>query len=119
MRRLVAVLIMLIVPLQSAWSAVSSLHVPLGNSVATGVMHTHEHVHPVHGSHDISPADIPDGHGEDGHHNSHCHPVFNSILTESSLILGVAPNDGPILQAPTSFFSHTPPLFDRPPLVLA
>lgn len=119
MRRLVALLVMLIVPFQSAWSVTSSLHGPLDKAVVAGVMHAHDHVHPAQGGHDISLAGAIDGgHDEDGYHDSHCHPVFNSVLTESSLTLGAALSNGPILQPTTRFFSHTPPLFDRPPLAL-
>jgi len=116
MRRLVALIIMLLVPLQSAWSVTSSLHGPLDKAVAAGVMHAHDHVHPADDGRDISLAGTMNGHDEDGYHDSHCHPVFNLVLAESCLTLGAALSNGPILQSATSFFSHTPPLLDRPPL---
>jgi hypothetical protein len=58
-------------------------------------------------------------HNEDDHHLSHCHPVFTFIHTESNLALGTLRPEGPQSLLNASFISHTPPLFERPPLVRA
>lgn len=120
MRRFLAIIIMFLVPLQSAWSVTLSLHGHLSGDDLNGAMHVHEHTHEdaTHPHHDISAAACEDSHcsHDDGHHDPHCHPVFNSVLAESCLTVGMVLTNSPILQADTSFYSHTPPLFDRPPL---
>ena len=92
MRRLIALIIMLIVPLQFAWSAASGLHGHLGEDVAALGMHAHDHDHDYHNAghddHDLSMAgDTDSGHDKE-HHSSHCHHVLSFILTDSSLALG-------------------------------
>ncbi len=122
MRRLIALVLMFIVPLQFAWSAAANLHGHAGDNVAVLGMHAHDHGdHDAgHTDHDASLAgdtegDTKTGHNEDGHHGSHYHPVFSSILMETGLSLGVSPPDGPPPHPLAAFLSHTPPLFDRPP----
>lgn len=113
---------MLILPLQFSWSAAASLHGHAGDNLAALGVHVHNH-----GDHDAGHADhdaflagdTETGHNEDGHHGSHYHPVFSSVLMETSLNLGVSSPDGPPPHSPAAFLSHTPPLFDRPPLALA
>jgi len=121
MRRLIALIIMLIVPLQFAWSAAAGLHGRVAEDVTTSGFHTHGHDH-----HESSHS-VPDAagdtnnkdHNEDGHHG-HYHPVFSAILMESSLTLDIVLlSGGPILYPPPAFLSHTPPLLDRPPLARA
>lgn len=122
MRRLVALILMLILPLQFAWSAAANLHGHAGDNVAVLGVHVHDHGHhdAGHADHDASLAgDSETGHNEDGHHGSHYHPVFSSILMETGLSLGVSPPDGPPPHPLAAFLSHTPPLFDRPPLARA
>lgn len=122
MRHLIAILIMVIVPFQSAWSVAMNLHGHMGADAAGGIMHVHDHENQLHEEHSISQTctmDQDHGHNEDGHHDPHCHPVFNPIVTETTQALEVARTNEPILQAPSDFFSHTPPLFDRPPLARA
>ena len=121
MRRFVILIIMLIVPLQFAWSAAAGLHGRGVGDVATSGFHTHDHDHHESGH------SVPDAagdtnnnkdHNEDGHHG-HYHPVFSSILMESGLTLDIALSGGPILHPLAAFFSRTPPLLDRPPLARA
>lgn len=117
------VIIMLMVPLQTAWSAAMSLHGHMSGSELAGIMHVHEHVHQddAHSHDDISAAagaEDKSSHA-DGHHDPHCHPVFNSVLAESCLTVGVDLTNTAIPQAPVRFYSHTPPLFDHPPLARA
>lgn len=122
MRRLIALILMLIVPLQFAWSAAVSLHGHVDGSVMIQVMHAHDHGdHDAgHDDHDASLAgDTGSGHNDDGHHGNHYHPVFSSILMEIGLSLDALPSDRPSPHPLASFHSHTPPLFDRPPLALA
>jgi len=122
MRRLIALILMLIIPLQFAWSAAVSLHGHVGENVAALGVHAHNHGdHDAgHVDHDASLAgDDNNGHNDDGHHGSHYHPVFSSILMETGLSLGVSPTDGPPPHPLAAFLSHTPPLFERPPLARA
>ncbi|OJZ17182.1 MAG: hypothetical protein BGP20_13380 [Thiobacillus sp. 63-78] len=120
MRRLIALIIMLIVPLQFAWAAAAGLHGYVGKDVTTSGFHTHDHDHheSADPDHDSSGGTNNQDHNEDGHHG-HYHPVFSSILMESSLTLDIALSGGPILYPPAAFLSHTPPLLDRPPLARA
>jgi len=122
MRRLIALIIMLIVPLQFAWAAAVGVYGHAGQGVAAAGFHTHGHDHEPHGDthHDHgAPADSKSQeHGDDGHHG-HTHPVFSSLLAELGLSLAETVPGGPILQSPTGFLSRTPPLLDRPPLARA
>lgn len=116
MRRFVALIIMLVVPLQFAWAAAASVHGHLGENVAALGVHVHDHDHHAHGhDHPVS-GDTGTQHGEDGHHGHHCHPVFSSLIMEPSLSLGLCLAGGLLPHPPESFFSRTPPLLDRPPL---
>lgn len=118
MRRFITLIIMLIVPLQFAWSAAAGLQGHVAIDVAASGFHTHDHDHDQsrHLDHDaFSDNKNNQDHNEDGHHG-HYHPVFSSILMESSLTLDIALSGGPILCPPTAFCSYTPPLLDRPPL---
>jgi hypothetical protein len=122
MRRFIILIIMLIVPLQFAWSAVAGLHGHVGEDVAALGFHTHDDHHDHHDQ--THPDHMAGGntdkdHSEDGHHGSHYHPVFTSILMASGLRLDFAARSGPIAQSPAAFLSHTPPLLDRPPLARA
>jgi hypothetical protein len=121
MRRFIALIIMLVVPLQFVWAAAAGLHGHAGMDVATSGFHTHDHDHrdSVHAAgHDFTGDTNNQDHNEDGHHG-HYHPVFTSILTESSLVLDIALPGGPILYPHSAFFSRIPPLLDRPPLARA
>lgn len=123
MRRFIAIIVMLVIPLQSAWSAVSGLYGHLDDNVAVAGFHSHAHEHEDagHSSHtaSVSACDTGSKHTEDGHHDGHCHHAFSPLLMETGLNLGVISSGGPILQPHAAFFSHTPPLFDRPPLMRA
>jgi hypothetical protein len=119
MRRFIALIIMLIIPLQSAWSATAGLNGHLGNDAT--VVGTHAHSHDYHNA-DLDLAvsgSVDNDHNKDGHHGSHCHHVLSFLLHQPSLIPGLALSAGPILHPHAAFFSHTPPLFDRPPLARA
>ncbi|MBU1665450.1 MAG: hypothetical protein KKG92_08620 [Gammaproteobacteria bacterium] len=120
MRRFIALILMLIVPLQFAWSAAAGVHGHLGENVAALGAHAHDHDNHdgEHADHDVAD-DTDKGHNEDGHHGSHYHPVFSSILMETGLSLGISAPDGPPPHPLAAFLSHTPPLFDRPPLARA
>jgi hypothetical protein len=120
MRRLITLIIMLIVPLQFAWAAAVGLHGHTGNDAAASGYHTHDHDHHKsgHPDHADSGGTSNQEHSEDGHHG-HYHPVFSSILMESSVTLDIALLGGPILHPPAAFFSRIPPLLDRPPLARA
>ncbi len=123
MRRFIVLIIMLVVPLQFAWSAAAGLHGHTGDSQAHLGVHTHDHAHhhahhaqghPGHGA----SGDTDKDRNQDGHHD-HYHPVFSAIITEPGLTLGSALPGGPILHSTAAFLSRTPPLLDRPPLARA
>jgi hypothetical protein len=122
MRRLIALIIMLVVPLQFAWAGAVGIYGHAGKTAPTTCFHAHDdgHDHHGHAQHDH---DIPDGsshpeHTDDGHH-CHVHPVFFSLLAGPGLTFAEAIPGGPMLQPPSGFLSHTPPLLDRPPLAHA
>lgn len=121
MRRLVVLIIMLVVPLQFAWSAALGVHghpddVPVG-------MHLHDPDHHDTGHVQHAPPDASplsgDTQGSDCHHVSHCHHVFSFILYQFTPPTGPDLKAGPILHAPDAFLSRIPPLLDRPPLARA
>jgi hypothetical protein len=121
MRRFVALILMLVIPLQFAWAAALGVHGHAKQEVAAAGHHTHEHHHGDHGSthhdhHSTCDAGNPDH--EDGPH-CHSHPVFSSLIAEPSLALAEAAPDDPVLSPPSGFLSRVPPLLDRPPLAHA
>lgn len=123
MRRLLTLIVMLVVPLQFAWSAALEMHGHLENGEVTAGAHAHahDHEHPddAHACHHAS-AESDADHGQDGHHHHcHCHPAFSAVLMESGLPLDATVSAGPRLPPPAGFLSHTPPLLDRPPLAHA
>lgn len=124
MRRFLAILLMMFVPLQLAWSAAGSLHGHLNDEVPVSGFHYHDdgHVH-HHGAesdhHDgFSGGDTHNNHNDDGHHDGHYHPVFSMLVIEPDLRLGAATPNGPPVRVPIVFTSYIPPLFDRPPSAL-
>lgn len=123
MRRFIALVIMLVVPLQSVWSAASGLYGHLDDKVTVAGFHGHGHDDhdSGHSSHAASVSDCDTGsnHNEDGHPDGHCHHAYSPVLMETGLNLGLISSGGPVPNAHAAFFSHTPPLFDRPPLARA
>lgn len=119
MRRLIALVIMLVVPLQFAWAAAAGVHGHLGENLTALGMHSHSHDDHGHAHDHAASSDAGAQHGEDGHHGQHYHPVFSSLIREPGLTLGPCLAGGPCPHPPTVFFSRTPPLLDRPPLARA
>lgn len=126
MRRLIAILLMLLVPLQFAWSAIGNVHGHFGDAGAALGFHVHDDGHGH--NHGGAGGDDRDGgianglaqdHDGDCHHDGHYHPVFSLLLPEHRLRLGLALADGPPLPPLPSFTSHIPALFDWPPSVPA
>lgn len=121
MRRFLAILLMLIIPLQLAWSSVAGVHGHLDGEIPVSGFHYHADDHDHH--HDDGAADhdsfagngIHSDHDDDGYHGGHYHPVFSLLLIKPDLMLGAALPDGPPVRATIGFTSHIPPLFDRPP----
>ena len=116
MYRVLALLLMLLVPLQVAWSSVAGLHGHLESKASEQGFHHHDDDH----AHNAEPADhdglvAGDTHGNDGHHDGHCHPVFSMLVIEPDLKLSTAAPDGPPVRRLFTFTSYTPLLFDRPP----
>ncbi len=122
MRRLIAFILILLLPIQPAWSLVQTYSHP-DEPFATVGFHEH-HDHGDHDAHDHD-ADLPDSsaavadaqqkHQADGHHDGHSHTVFNMLVTEASALpADSTPHPAPS-RPPSSFTSHIPPLFDWPP----
>lgn len=132
MRRLLAILLMLIVPLQFGWSAALNIHGHLHGDVVLG-FHTHDDHHGSQGEHHHShPGEAPsseldsgidrpvqstggadkgDGDRADGHY----HPILASLVMHIALPLDVAVTAGAPSRPSDSFSSRIPPLFDWPP----
>jgi hypothetical protein len=121
MRRFIALIIMLIVPLQLAWSAAAGLHGHMGQNGGALGMHAHDHDHhdAGHADHATLNGGEDNGHNDDGHHGSHCHHVFSFILHQPGPVHGLELSGGPVQHAPAAFFTRIPPLLDRPPLAHA
>ena len=131
MRRLFAILLMLIVPLQFGWSAAMNIH---GHSHGDIVLGFHEHDH--HGSHGdhqhTHPGEAPSSEldsgidrpvqssdgadkGDGDHANGHHHPMLASLVAHIALPLDLAPTTDAPSRPPDTFSSRIPPLFDWPP----
>lgn len=121
MRRFIALLVMLVVPLQSAWAVGLGFHGHADMNAAGMHVHDNDHHATMHSAHDHAAADNADGeqHGADGHHGNHCHHVFSFILHQHETLTELELNGGPVLHTPAAFLSRIPPLFDRPPLARA
>jgi len=121
MRRFIALIIMLIVPLQFAWAAAAGLYGYVGEDAVGAHVQDHDHHDGGHASHDLAALGNTDGeqHNEDGHHGNHCHHVFSFIFYQPGPVLGLELSGGPVQHAPAAFLSRTPPLLDRPPLASA
>jgi len=119
MRRLIALLLMLVLPLQSAWSAAAGVHGHLhGDAGASGVHAQDCDYHDVgHADRDLSAtADQDNGaRNDDGHHGNHCHHVLSAILIGAEPALAPAPSDDAVGHPPPRFHSHIPLPLDRPP----
>ena len=114
---------MLIVPIQFACALEQGVHAHDSKDLVQWSYHTHlqddDHGHPHH---DELAADNLAATGmdylDDGHHDSHYHPVFSSLAIEPGLSLADAAPGGPVSRPPTPFISRIPPLFERPPALL-
>ena len=122
MRRFIALIIMLVVPLQFAWATTTGLYGHFGTEAVDTHVHEHGHHHGAsHVSHDLAQSGNTDDtqQNKDGHHGSHCHHVLSFILQLGDSLSCLQLSSGPIQHAPAAFFSCTPPLLDRPPLARA
>ncbi|MBI4985261.1 MAG: hypothetical protein HZC24_07945 [Rhodocyclales bacterium] len=122
MRRFLAIVLMLLVPLQSAWSAAESIHGHAADAAAALGFHSHHGAHDHHddgvdGHNGCAAADHDGGYDDDGHYGGHYHPVFSVLVIEPDLEFGAAVPAAPPLRPPVSFTSHIPLLFDWPPAV--
>jgi hypothetical protein len=121
MCRVLAIVLMLLVPLEFAWSAAQRLHHPLGSDVASLGFHTHagESDHPDGGKHATQGEPGADrGNSSDsnhGHSGGHYHPIFVSLVSDAELILHETLSGGAPVRALATYTSRTPPLFDWPP----
>lgn len=128
MHRALVILLMLIIPIQFAWSAVANGHGHMdieGSSSGFHVHHDdHDHDHEGgnvggHGN-DTASSDLgnPD-HDADDHHDGHHHPAFTMLIPDGRQeFVETLPHAAPWRPLPT-FISRTPLLFDWPPAVLS
>jgi hypothetical protein len=118
MRRLIALILLLIVPLQFSWSAAMGVHGHRGcESHAVGMQVDDHDFHDAgHSDHDFAlTGDTDTGHNGDGHHVSHCHHVFSVIFMASGLMPGQSQPGAAPAHPAARFTSHTPLLPDPPP----
>lgn len=118
MRRFIALVVMLIVPLQFAWSAAGGMHGHTASGTVTFGIHLHEHDHHDAQSGHSAAGESGQDHCQDGHH-PHCHPVFSAVLMEPGLSLDTLVSGEPCLQLSERFLSRTPSPLERPPLARA
>lgn len=129
MRRILAILLMLLVPLQFAWAAAESVDGHWGEDAAALGFHVHDtdHHHQHESDSDPDPGIDHDGlfglkpvqdHDDDGQHDGHYHPLFSTLIINPDLDLGDPPPGVRPVRGPAAFTSHIPLLFDWPPSVL-
>lgn len=121
MRRYLAILLMLLLPLQVTWAAVASMHGHLDADESVALFHHHDddHDHAAHHDEDETVADVASAdHHDDDHRDGHFHPAFTMFVVEPVVSIASPLPDvhspGPGL----SFTSHIPLPSDRPPLAL-
>jgi hypothetical protein len=122
MRRLIALILLLIVPLQFSWSVAMGVHGHRGgDSHAVGMqaddhdLHANSDSDPVSNHTHTLAGDTDVGHNDDCHHVSHCHHVFTAAFMASGLTLGQSQPDVAPAHPAARFTSHTPLLQNPPP----
>jgi len=111
MRRAIALLLMILVPLQYGWAA-ASLHLHPGEVAAGELLHIGgEQAAP--GAAESGPD--ADGGPADGDHGHHCNHVPTLIIPDCSLPAGITLSDQPVPALAGDHASHIPPVRDRPP----
>ena len=127
MHRFIAILLLVLVPIQFSWSMALSLHGHLDGDASMLVLHKHPDGHQAVDDHDgegltdfhsgavVDGGDNSTGHGEP---TGHFHPIFSTLVYEPVLEPPQAASAGPHLRWAEAFTSHIPSQFDRPPLVL-
>jgi hypothetical protein len=138
MRRLLAIFLMLVVPVQFGWSTALSIHGHSHGDVAVLGFHTHDshasghgdhhHPHPGEAPGDRTDSDIEnpapslggsagqsDGEQLDGHY----HPILASLVMDVALPIPSTCSGGPPSRPPDTLISRTPPLYDLPPAARA
>jgi hypothetical protein len=132
MRRILAFVLMLLVPLQLAWSAVEAIPGHVDQDVSASGYHVHQHhdrgmqASPAPGDPGAIALGAPGGnhhdgvsHGDEGTQAGHFHPVLCFIAFEPVVNVGSAPPGEAPSRPADSFISHIPPLFDWPPAARA
>jgi hypothetical protein len=119
MRRLIALILLLIVPLQFSWAAAMGVHGHRGGDtrMLSACMPMTTIFTPARTrtmTHTLA-ADTDVGHNDDGHHVSHCHHVFTAAFMDSGLTLGQSQPDAAPAHPAARFTSHTPLLQNPPP----
>lgn len=119
-RRILAILLMFLVPLQFAWSAAQGLHGHLDSELSATGFHSHDSDHGHADSdapsvHDAAVDDGGAGAGEHEHSAGHYHPIMVSIVVDADLKIGPAPLGGSPPSSAVHFSSRVPPPFDWPP----
>lgn len=123
MRRVLALLLMLIVPIQLALALEQGVHDHDRKDLVQWGYHAH--LQDSHHDHEHASGAAFNGidhdgtnHQDDGHHGNHYHPVFSSLIADPGPSLVDTSPSGLAARPPASFISHIPPLFERPPAVL-
>jgi len=111
MRRAIALMLMVLVPLQYSWAA-ASLHLHPGEVTAGEVMHLASHL--AH-SDSASPGTDGDSSPADGEHGHHCNHVPSLIIPDCTPLAGIQPSGKPAPALAGIHASHIPPVRDRPP----
>lgn len=111
MRRAIALLLMLLVPLQYGWAA-ASLHLHPGEVVAGELPQVDGEQAAPEGA---KPGPDGDGGLADGDHGHHCNHVPTLIIPDYSLPAGTTLSDQPVPALAGVHASHIPPVRDRPP----
>lgn len=118
MRRLIALVLLCLVPLQLAWAGVQSLdgHPPGEPGVSGWHVHGDGDEDHGHGHDDAPPGDdaAADGLLDKGG-ESHFHPSLTLMVVAFYPTPASAKPASPPVAPPRAFASRTPPLFDRPP----
>jgi hypothetical protein len=120
MRRFLVTLLIVLVPVQFAWSAMNSMHGHhIGDRPATLGFHTHAGDHgsgaepALNGEHGVG--HDADSDGDNGLAGGHYHTTVVSLLIRADLALDDTCRCASPPHSPASFTSRIPPLFDWPP----
>lgn len=122
MRLILTLLLVVAIPFNAAFAAAAAWCDELQHATHPGHhVHVHDHEHGNDSDRDSAAGDVVQDGGAGskqkagGHHHSHVHPVFSTMLPAPvGLNLPVAPG-APLALAAENFISAIPPRLERPP----